>query len=205
MDLRSPEKKDRSGVGLLLLGVLGSLAIHFFLLSAAAACWTHGENQTRRHAEKDSTERLFLELSEMHKLRRDIARESGEGKDPGVPELAGRAALSDGSGRSSGHRVCVDDPELQARLRNYKAGVMEIWEEMHPGSPGYAIVVFKTDEQGMVEDYYIRDMGGGTDFRLFLLDFLKEVKRTRLTDSGPVAADWFECEFRVRASLAAEK
>jgi hypothetical protein len=48
-------------------------------------------------------------------------------------------------------------------------------------------------------------MSGGTDFRIFLLDFLKKVQKTKLIDSGVAVADWFECEFRVRASMAAEK
>lgn len=190
---------------LLFFGVLGSILVHFFMLSLAAACWMPDNDTASRRMQNGAKDHLFLELTKMNKLRREVIREKDRHKNPRIPELAARAALSDGNSRTSPHRVCVDDPQLQARLKEYKTGVMEIWQGMNPSAPGYAIVVFKTDSRGKLDDYYIRDMSGGTDFRIFLLHFLKKVQRTKLIDSGFAAADWFECEFRVRASMAAEK
>jgi hypothetical protein len=190
---------------LLLFGFLGSILVHFFMLSLAAACWMPDNDPASPRMHNPAEDHLFLELTKMNKLRREVIRERGANKNPRIPELAARAALSDGNSRTSPHRVCVDDPKLQARLKAYKTGVMEIWEGMNPSAPGYAIVVFKTDSRGKLADYYIRDMSGGTDFRIFLLDFLKKVQKTKLIDSGVAVADWFECEFRVRASMAAEK
>ena len=190
---------------LLFFGVLGSILVHFFMLSLAAACWMPENDSANRRDRDPAGDQLFLELTNMNKLRREVVRERDRHKNPRIPALAARAALSDGNPRNSPHRVCVDDPQLQARLKEYKSGVMEIWEGTNPSAPGYAIVVFKTDHRGRLEDYYIRDMSGGTDFRIFLLHFLKKVQRTKLVESGVAAPDWFECEFRVRASMAAEK
>ncbi len=202
-----PGAREKGMYGhLLFWGVAGSFILHAFFLSMAMASW----GPTGMADEKDSGQNaespeLSLELKDMHKLRREIRR-NRERKDklPPVSKLTGRGTLKDGSGLDRQSRLCMDDPEMASRLRAYKAGVMRVWNSTRPQAPGYAVVVFQAGRDGRLRDYYIRDMGGGKDFRLFLRDFLHKVMRTTLVEGGSEAPDMFECEFRVRAALASE-
>ncbi|MFO7816445.1 MAG: hypothetical protein R6V39_02020 [Desulfovibrionales bacterium] len=188
----------------LLLGLASSLAVHFFMLSLAMACWGPRKDIACDNALDKPKQDLVLELENMHKLRREIARESNKNKEPRVPRLAARSALQDGSNAPGRDRLSLDDPKLEARLRGYKKGVMRVWRKAAPAAPGFAVVVFKTGGNGCLTDYYVRQMSGGTDFRLFLREFMRELMGIRLVDSALGSSDWFECEFRVRANLAEE-